>query len=577
MMSKTLKTARVRIGLAGVLVLIVLQSACAPSNRLPHLEQRGQATQLIVDGQPYLIRGGELANTASSDAEYMAEVWPRLAGIDLNTVLTGLSWAWVEPEEGRYEFSIIDRCIAEARENDLRIVILWFASWKNGITSFAPDWIKADQERFPRARIASGKSVEVLSTLSEANRDADARAFAALMRHLRRTDRERTVIMVQLENEVGLLGDSRDRSPAADTAFAGPVPSELMGFLQANRESLFPTLRQVLASSGDRAEGTWSEVFGDGLEADEIFMAWNYARYMNHVTAAGKAEYPIPVFTNTWIVQPEDEGPGDYPSGGPEPMTIDIWKAGAPVIDFNAPDIYLPNFKDWVGWFHRPDNPLFVPEASGDQRGAAQAFYTVGRHSGLGYSPMGIDNSGRLRGVRGAAPVNEPLDLLRQLPLPRAYGVLKQLAPAILEAQANGVISAVILDADHQKEDVVVGDYVVQFDLLRNRRNPADVPAGGYGLAIALGPDEYLVSGENIQVTFAPNMPGPAIVGLGTAQAGRFEDGQWVMTRLLSGDDILIRYDLDEAAAINQSGSGLKFRAFGARRDIQRVRLYRYD
>jgi len=218
----------------------------------------------------------------------------------------------------------------------------------------------------------------------------------------------------------------------------------------------------------------------------------------------------------------------------------------------------------------------FVPEARGDQLGAAQAFYAVGRHGGMGYSPMGIDDPGRLRGFRGTTTTNNSL-ALTDLPLPRAYGVLKQLTPAILEAQAKGMITAVMLDGDNQKESVALGNYIVQFNLLRNRRNPADVPAFGYGLAIALGPDEYLVSGENIEVSFAPNSPGPAIVGLGTLQAGRFEDGRWVTTRLLSGDDILLRYDLAKAAAINQSGSGLKFGAFGVRRDIQRVRLYRYE
>jgi len=579
-MSMTLRIVRIletaRIGLVGALALIALQPAWAQSNPLPRLEQRGQATQLIVDGQPYLIRGGELANTASSDAEYMAEAWPRLASIDLNTVLTGMSWAWVEPEEGRYDFSIADRCIAEAHQNKLHIVFLWFASWKNGITSFAPDWVKADQQRFPRARIAGGKAVEVLSTLSEANRDADARAFAALMRHISQTDRDHTVIMIQLENEVGLIGDSRDRTPAANAAFAGPVPRELMDYLQAHRETLFPALRQVWDAAGGRASGTWSEVFGGGEKADEIFMAWNYSRYMNQVAASGKAEHSIPIFTNTWIVQPEDERPGDYPSGGPEPMTIDIWKAGAPKIDFNAPDVYLPNFKDWTAWFHRPNNPLFVPESRGDQLGAAQAFYTVGRHSGMGYSPMGIDDTGRLRGFRGTVTSGNSVPLA-DLPMPRAYGVLKQLTPAILDAQARGAITAVILDGANQKEDVPVGNYLVRFNLLRNRRNLADVPALGYGLAIALGADEYLVSGENIEVSFAPNSPGPGIVGLGTVQAGRFENGRWVTTRLLSGDDILLRYDLDKAAAINQSGSGLKFGTFGARRDIQRVRLYRYE
>jgi hypothetical protein len=283
------------------------------------------------------------------------------------------------------------------------------------------------------------------------------------------------------------------------------------------------------------------------------------------MTEAGKAEYPIPVYTNTWIVQPEDKGPGDYPTGCPEPLTIDIWKAGAPAIDINAPDIYLPNFNDWVGWFHRPNNPLFVPESREDAGGAANAFYAIGQHSGIGYSPFGIDNASRVAVSPGG---------LGGQPLPRAYALLAQLTPAILEAQAKGMIGAAWLNTKLQKQDIPLGNYIVNVDLRRNRRNPAQVPALGYALVICTGPDEYLVAGYDVQVTFTPNTPGPEIAGLARVEAGKFVKGQWIPGRILSGDDILLDYDLAGAAARNQSGSGVRFSTDGP--TVQRVKLYRY-
>ena len=162
-------------------------------------------------------------------------------------------------------------------------MLLWFASWKNGLSSYPPGWVKKDFERFPRAQIVGGgtwpvltrsgsrasshgePSIELLSPFSDANRDADARAFAALMRHIKEMDgREHTVIMIQVENEVGMQGDTRDRSPAANQAFAGPVPKELMDYLQQHKDTLIPEFRKVWEAAGFKTSGTWEEVFGKG-------------------------------------------------------------------------------------------------------------------------------------------------------------------------------------------------------------------------------------------------------------------------------------------------------------------------
>src|ERR1035437_4643103 len=329
--------------LAAAFVGLILTTACAlsqPANNIPHLQRQGNATQLIVDGQPFLARAAELNNSSASSLEYMKPLWPRIVATHLNTVLATVTWELIEPQEGKFDFKLVDGLLQQARENNLHLVILWFGSWKNGKSTYQPLWVKNDQARFPLAASEDGKSMPIMTTLSAANRDADARAFAALMRHLREMDgRQHTVLMIQVENEAGVLGDTRDYSPAANQAFAGPVPKELLDYLVAHKDTLVPELRDVWAANGLKTAGTWTEVFGPGKPAgmaipvrtlapplsgqehetgwrnlhwpvDEIFMAWNYAGYVRHVAAAGKAEYNLPMFVNAWPEQRRHCWPG---------------------------------------------------------------------------------------------------------------------------------------------------------------------------------------------------------------------------------------------------------------------------
>jgi Domain of unknown function (DUF5597)/Beta-galactosidase len=568
-------SARTLLASTAPLALAAL-AAAAPSPGLPHLERRGAATQLIVDGRPYLVLGGELENTASSSPAYLAPVWPRLARMHLNTVLAGVSWALLEPEEGKFDFSEVDDLLAGARRHQLRLILLWFGSWKNGLSSFAPAWVKEDQARFPRVRVRGGQPLEVLSPFGAATCSADARAYAALLRHLRETDStDHTVIMIQLENEVGVLGDSRDRSAAADAAFARPVPAALLRYLASRRDHLRPELRRAWEDAGARTAGTWEQVFGPGAATDQRFMAWAYARYMDRVAAAGKAEDPLPVYTNTWIVQPQDNGPGDYPSGGPEPRVLDLWRAGAPHIDLNAPDIYLPDFAAWCRRFHRDGNPLFVPESRGDARGMANAFYAIGEESAIGYSPFGIDDLGRRQVLRPDPDRPPPPARIADLPITRAYAVLGQLAPLILRAQSEGAVAAASLTPGHPDAEARLGGYDVRIGLRRDFRNPAQLPPFGYGLVIATGPDRFVAAGDDVQVTFRPDTPGPPIAGLARVEAGTYVDGRWVRGRILNGDDVVLDYHLAAEAAVDQSGSGLRFAGEDGP-TIQRVTLYRY-
>ena len=530
------------------LLICALATATAYSQALPHMEKRGEATQLIVDGKPFLALSGELANTAPSDLDYMQRIFPILAKqVHLNTVLTALAWAWIEPQEGKFDFHFADAALENANRNNLRIVWLWFGSWKNGQSNFAPAWVKANQDRFPRAQIQNGKGIEILSTLSENNQQADARAFAALMRHVRDVDKNHRVIMVQVENEVGLLGDSRDRSPEAAAAFGKPVPAEFMDYLQKHKDTLLPEFRKIWETAGFKTSGTWTEVFGKGVQTDEIFMGWNYARYVDKVTEAGKRAYNIPMFVNAWLNAPADKGPGDYPSGGPQAHMHDIWRAGAPHIDMLSPDIYVPNFAEQAARFSRSGNTLFVPECAGDIHGAANAFYAIGQYKAVGYSSMGIGELQRMTAFRaGDAGPQVPADV-ENLPLPLAYATLTQLAPLVLEHQTKGTIAGAWLNKDNPDTQIKLGGYILNVSLWGwGRRSVSDVPIGqgstalkaldvvpdltGYGIFMATGPDEFLMAGDNVQVTFSARHAGTRVRGAGRAGRGPLRERQMGVT-----------------------------------------------
>ena len=563
---------------------------------IPRLQKHGSATQLIVDGKPFLAVTGELGNNSASSLENMQPVWARLLSGNLNSVLAAVSWAQLEPAEGKYEFTLVDGLIQEARKNNLKLVFLWFASWKNGLSSYVPYWVKEDFKRFPRIQIKGGKSIELVSTFGDATRDADARAFRALMRHIKSVDvQQHTVLMIQVENEVGVLRDSRDRSPVANQAFAAPVPKELMDYLQKHKDTLAPELRDLWAENGSKSSGTWEQVFGPGKPdsvdmpvqttsppmsreehdtawrklhwpVDEIFMAWNYARYVNKVVAEGKAEYPIPMYVNAWLQQPNMAWPGTYPSGGPLPQVHDVWRAGAPAIDLLAPDLYLQYFDEVCERFTRNGNPLFIPETGSNAVNAINAFV---KFNAIGYSPFYIE--------RGVGPATD---------LAAAYRLITSLAPAIAAQQGKNRMAAVSMNPGDPPLKLSLGEYTLNLTGMSGGRipiapepTPAAQPGGqqstqapgqpqggrgqvgqqaqgqpqggrgqagqqptagpGVAIFIAAGPNEFYMSGGNgnIRVAFTPNTPGPQTVGLGDVQEGKFVDGKWVVVRQLGGDD----------------------------------------
>ena len=204
-------------------------------------------TQLIVEGKPYIILGGELGNSSATTPQYMQPIWAKLKTMNLNTVLIPVYWELVETQEGKFDFSLYQNLIVEARKNDLKIVFLWFGSWKNSMSSHAPAWVKLNQEKYPRVKDNTGKSQEIFSCFSENVLQTDKRAFENLMRFIKDFDsKNQTVIMIQVENEIGMLPSARDYEALANAAFKQNVPSELIQYMEQNKEKLVPEFLQMM-------------------------------------------------------------------------------------------------------------------------------------------------------------------------------------------------------------------------------------------------------------------------------------------------------------------------------------------
>jgi beta-galactosidase GanA len=531
---------------------------------LPHLRKQGTATQLIVDGQPFLIRGGELGNS-SGEPGYLRPFWPKLQAMNLNTVVAPIYWDVIEPEEGKFDFATLDGLLRDARASQMKLVLLWFGSWKNSMSCYAPAWVKRDQARFPRAQDSDGRGLEILSPFHLANRDTDARAFVALMRHLKANDPLHTVVMVQVENEIGMIPEARDHSAEAENQYAAAVPVALMDYLAKNRAQLAPELRAVWNAAGGKASGTWAEVFGGSPAGEEIFMAWHFAAYTQAVAAAGKAELPLPMFANAALIRPGYQ-PGQYPSAGPLPHLIDVWRAAAPSLDFLAPDIYFQNFSQWAQLYTRGGNPLFIPEAMRSPAAAVNALYAFGALDAVGFCPFAIESN------------TEPAAGF----LTASFDLVRQLTPLLVAKQGRGLTAGFLQESAETKQpqQVRLGHWIfrVSFEraappqladglavvvgtensALAAGGRPGTAPAGG--LMIALGDDEFLFVGIGLTITFSPAEGGEQAGILSVAEGG-YVDGQWQHIRWLNGD---------------QTHQGRHVRLEPGRFSLQRVKLYRY-
>jgi beta-galactosidase GanA len=491
-------------------------SAQQGASPLPRIEKKDGRFALMVNGAPYLMLGAQV-NNSSAWPNILSKVWPTVAQMGINTLEVPIYWEQFEPERGKYDPSTLHALLDQARAHQVHLVLLWFGLYKNGSGHYTPPFIKLDEAEVPHVINAEGQKVDSLDWWSKVGLDADRMAFVELMKDLKAADSQHTVLMVQVENEAGTWGSVRDYSQTAQKLFEGQVPMELV-------------------QSMHKQPGTWKEVFGQ--DADESFQAWGIAHYINQVAAAGKAVYPLPMYVNVVTRDPFHPSPGSWASGSATDAMIPLWKTAAPAIDVLGPDLYTPGYAVYtklLDIYHRPDNPMFVPETGNATEYARYLFAVVG-HQGIGFSPFGMDATGYSNEPLGAAKIDDAT----LAPFALVYSIFGPMDRVIAKLNFEGKVQAVsedpavhtqILTFDKWKAKVSYG--LPQFGAWQKPEGNK-TPEGG-AMVAELSPDEFLVTGVHTRVDFDPMATG-AHRQFVRVEEGTYVNGAWHFVRLWNGD-----------------------------------------
>lgn len=511
-----------RVPLGVALLSCVLSLPLWAEKPLPRIESRDGHHALIVDGAPFLMLAAQ-AHNSSNYPWALQKVWPAVEDMGANTLMIPVAWEQIEPVEGQFDFSYLETLLPQAREHNVRLVLLWFATWKNTSASYTPGWVKRDPERFPYLIKADGTPSYALSPHGMETKAADKRAFIALMRWLREHDAERTVILVQVQNEAGTYRSVRDFGPAAQKLFEGPVPAKLT---------------QALG----KPAGTWREVFGK--DADEFFHAWSIGSYVGEVAAAGRAEYDLPMYTNAALRSPfGGQDPNTYASGGPTDNVIHIWQVAAPALDMLTPDIYNARtdfYTKVLELYREHDNPLFVSE-TGNSPEFARFFYDSLGAGAIGYAPFGTDYTGYGNYPLGAKKTT-PETIA---PFADNYALVRPFDRLWAKLASEGKVWGVGRPDDNQPRTLTLADgwtVTISFDLWMFGDRDAEwfgdkrfrTPEDNSGALIAqTGPDEFVVTGRWIRIQFGRTDGSYLLLG---ADEVAYEDGAWQFRRRWNGD-----------------------------------------
>jgi beta-galactosidase GanA len=509
---------------------------------IPRIVEKDGRYALLVDGAPFLMLGAQ-SNNSSDWPATLPKVWPAIEYLHANTLEAPIYWEQFEPKPGQFDYSQMDTILAQAREHHVHLVLLWFGTWKNGSQHYMPEWMKLDPQRYSHVTNKNGEFVDSPSPFARASLEADKRAFTAFMSHLKEVDPERTVLMVQVENETGTWGTLRDSSPEANKLYDGPVPAEVL---------------KAMGQTPATADANWEQVFGP--EAEVNFHAWAVARYVGQVAAAGKAVYPLPLYVNAALRDPLKPGAsGTYESGGPTDNVLSIWKAEAPAIDVLAPDIYMSNTAAYLkvlDLYHRPDNALFVPETSGAVHEARFFFSALGLQA-IGYSPFGLDYT-RNRPV-SSGQLDAPNAFLE--PTAQNYRLIGPMMRDVARLNFEGKLQATAEVEGEVTQTLHFGEWDAVISYGTGGRgsakgNPEPV---GRALVAQLKNNQFLVTGYFCRVDFRPagteqqRKSGNIVMGAGQTpsaeidgkwqhrqflrvEEGTYEDGAFKFLRILNGD-----------------------------------------
>ena len=490
---------------------------------IPEIRMDRGIPTLYVNGKPFFALGGEVHNSSAESLDYMEkDVWPNLIELHMNTLLVPLYWNRIEPEEGVFDFTLLDGLIRQAEEHAVHLIFLWFGLWKNAESMYVPSWMKRDTMTYFRAEKVNGERLNTISPLCEKAVEKDAYAFSQVMAHIRQIDEEQSVvIMMQVENEIGLLGTPRDYSAAAGNEFEKSIPLDLAEELGVS--------------------GKWKEAFGD--DAEEAFMAYHLAKAVEKIAAAGRREYPLPCFVNVWLKQFPWYA-GSYPSGGAIKEMHQIWKAMAPSVFAIAPDIYVPGVAQVMEEYSYIENPLIIPEVRKDAVTASYALYAFMKYHAVCYSPFGIEELGQTAD-KTKTPTQEMIETLKLDPLSfdltgsreslgAVYRLIEQMKPFYLDYRGSSHMKSYLqkFDAD-QGSFLRFTDYDIEVIYLPKAKG---CPAAS-GVIFELEENIFLLAGMMSRFVFHTK-PGKNVkVDFLKIENGEITDGEWSPYQEMNGDE----------------------------------------
>lgn len=502
-------------------------------------------------GKPIYVLGLQSHNSSNGCWEMIDKAILAVKKYHGNTIEVPVYWYQVEPAEGQFDMSMVETLIQKVRANGLHLIILWFGFSKNADCTYMPEWVKRDPERFKLAKDIDGGVVPMMSPHCEATIEADKKAFVKLVSFIREIDEEeRTVIALQVENEIGLYNIDRCYSQKAQEDFDKGVPKCLYDV--------------TFAGSDAKEEGSsWYDRFG--RFAHEAFSAWYFGIAIEKIASAGKEVYPdLPLYMNTMQGEVRQEVAGQsYSSGSPVARVIDIWKKAAPSIELFAPDLYcqpLSAYRRACGLYGREDNALFIPETGikGDAF-AMNLIHAAGEFGAIGICGFGAEGAltpdGELhREAQKVAVTMEIIDSMASL-LIKYRGTGKLFCVTQEEFQNSVHLERSLYHitceySNHSSKGAPLWANLRTDSVIKEFPNVFE--ERGRAIIFEAAPDEFYMAGAGLSAHFllktAPDDPYPKktyssraateLTAL-TIEEGHFdESGEWVCEFVRRGDEI---------------------------------------
>lgn len=503
------------------------------------------------NGRPLLLLGLQ-AHNSSTGTDMIKKSIKAISLYGGNVLEAPIYWNLIEPEKDVYDMTMLKDLIDETRNAGLKLIILWFATSKNGHPNYAPEYIKLHPEIY-RVAIGSDKApVASLSPHCKETLERDKKAFQHVMRFLKEYDEaHRTVVAVQIENEMGYANTDRDYSLMAQADYEKEIPSILQNVILEDTG-----LNNV--ANGEPDKSTWRGCFG--RHAHEVFSSWYHAIYINEIAGGGKECYNPPMTTNVMIGEAGYEEAGRcYNSGAAVGRMLDIWKLGAPNLDYICPDIYEPvtsNYKRICSRYNRSDNALFIAESPiAGEANAINSLLAVDDYNAIGICCFGAESALNEDGTL--------LDGARTMAI--TMKTISALSPLLVKYRGTGAVHAFVQEEFAAKQYKKLPRYHIEAHFINNKNNLYGLGSRinlraeenkwhlkerGRGLLVQTGEDEFYLAGSGLALDFI-RRPDPMddnpYLQLSSRQAGQlnflsveeghFEGDQWIVDYVRNGDE----------------------------------------